>query len=543
MILRLTSFFGIFVLVGLCWLASNNRKRINWKTVFWGLALQFVFAVLILKTTPGRWVFEVASNAVSGLISFTDRGAEFVWGPLYRGVPGNYGDKPVTYIYNTASGRHEPLGFVFLLNALMTIIFFSTLMSVGYHLGLVQPVISGMAKIMKRFMGTSGSETLSASANIFVGQTEAPLVVKPFIETMTMSELHAVMVGGFATVAGGVMAAYTTFGIDPGHLLAASVMSAPAALVAAKMFYPETEKSVTAGDVKIQLKKTTVNVFDAACSGASDGMKLVWNVMAMLLAFIALIALFDWCLGQVDLLIFETVFGGEAIGLSLGWIFGKLFFPLAFIMGIEWSDCEAMGALLGTRMAINEFVAYIELSQAEPNLNPRTFVLATYAFCGFANFSSIAIQIGGISGVAPSRKSDLGSIGLRAMLAGTMASLFTASLVGLLLSEEEVAFRHNARKADQFMGHHYQGKIDLFEKFSRDYPESSYLLEVDRKVADYREQAEQRFEELKKQLEIVRKKNLKGEIDRLLDEIKVIGTDECLKFVEGVEDEKGPPGD
>lgn len=528
MLLRLTSLAGIFLLVAIGWAASKDRRNINWKTVVAGLSLQFLFALLVLKSAPGRWFFEVLSEGVRKLISFTDRGAEFIWGGLYRGVPGNYADptQSITHLFNPASGAHEPLGFVFLLNALMPIVFFAALMSVAYHLGLVQWIIVGLARVMKRFMGTSGAETLSASANIFVGQTEAPLVVKPFVDTMTKSELHAVMTGGFATVAGGVMAAYTTFGIDPGHLLAASVMSAPAALVAAKLFFPETEVSPTAGELQIELEKTSVNVIDAACNGASEGMKLVWNVAAMLLAFIALIALIDWGLGAIDELVAIRLLDAEPVGLSLGWIFGKLLFPVGLILGVPWADAEAMGSLLGTRMAINEFVAYIQLAAAEPTLSPRTFVIATYAFCGFANFSSIAIQIGGIGGIAPKRKADLARLGLRAMLAGTLASFFTAALVGVLLSEDEMAFQHYKRKTVQFMEGRDQDRLDLVDRFLADFPASDLRPDAEALRDRFIAEAGERLVGLEAALSEARHA---ADRERLLDAIVTMGTPDALR--------------
>jgi CNT family concentrative nucleoside transporter len=378
------------------------------------MGLQVLFAVLILKTAPGEWAFRKLSDGFARLIGFTDDGAKFVWG----------------WIYKNPQGQAAP---IFMIDILMTIVFFAALMSLLYHLGIMQGVIAGIAKVMRKTMGTSGSETLSAAANIFVGQTEAPLVVKPFVETMTLSELHAVMVGGFATIAGGVLAAYVSFGVDAGHLVAASFMSAPAALVAAKMFYPETAESVTAGELKVKMEKTTANVFDAVCVGAADGMKLVLNVVAMLLAFVALIAMINAFLGLfVD-------------GLTLERIFGYAFAPVAWILGVPWDDCLKVGQLLGTRMVVNEFKAYIDLMGMD--VSPRAYVIATYAFCGFANFGSIAIQIGGISTIAPSRRADLARLGLRAMLAGTLASFLTANIAGALLSDEQVERDYRLNKA------------------------------------------------------------------------------------------------
>ncbi len=429
---RLTGLLGLAVFVGLAWAVSTDRRAIRWRIVSWGMGLQAVFALLILKTRPGEWVFDGLSRAFTTLIGFTDAGARFVWGWLYR----------------NPAGAQAP---VFLIDLLMVVVFFSALMSLGYHLGLMQRVIEVVAWGMRRTMGTSGSETLSAAANIFVGQTEAPLAVKPFLEKMTRSELHAVMAGGFATIAGSVLGAYVGFGIDAGHLLAASVMSAPAALVAAKLFLPETETSLTAGETRVKLERSTANVFDAVCVGAADGLKLALNVVAMLLAFVSILALLNAALG--------AVLPGFTLQRVAGWIFA----PFAWLMGVPWKDCGTIGSLLGTRMVLTEFVAYLDLMKAD--VSARAYVVASYAFCGFANFPSIAVQIGGISALAPGRRSDLARLGLRAMLAGTLASFFTACLAGALLSDEQVErdFRKNRirvaatevekqRERDAFLG-------------------------------------------------------------------------------------------
>jgi CNT family concentrative nucleoside transporter len=352
---------------------------------------------------------------------------------------------------------------VFLIDLLMTIVFFAALMSLLYHLGLMQKVVAGIAWVMRRTMGTSGSETLSAAANIFVGQTEAPLVVKPFVETMTKSELHAVMAGGFATIAGSVLGAYVQFGIDAGHLIAASFMSAPASLVAAKMFYPETEESPTAGALKVRLERTTTNVFDAVCTGAGDGMKLVLNVVAMLLAFVSIIAMIDWGFGRIH------------EGLSLGRIFGWILAPVAWLMGVPGPDCGKVGELLGIRMAVTEFVAYLKLMESD--VSPRAYVVATYAFCGFANFPSIAVQIGGIGTIAPSRRADLAKLGLRAMLAGTLASFLTANLAGLLLTDEQVERDYRVNRAR--IAKTVEGWRKEKDEFLRRYPGSPYASRFD----------------------------------------------------------------
>lgn len=406
---RAISFLGLGIFLAIAWAASTDRKAIRWKLVAWGMGLQLAFALLILKTGPGEAMGDALSRGFTRLVAFTDDGAAFVWGWLYK-----KGSPPI-----------------FLVDILMIIVFFSALMSLLYHAGIMQRVIAGVAWVMRRTMGTSGSETLAAAANIFVGQTEAPLVVKPYVETMTRSELHAVMVGGFASIAGSVLGAYVSFGIDAGHLVAASFMSAPASLVAAKMFLPETEASVTAGELKLKLEKSTANVFDAVCVGAADGLKLAFNVLAMLLAFVAIIAMLNWGL--------EAVFPKITLQRIAGWVFA----PLAWVMGVPWEDCPEIGALLGTRLVLTEFKAYMDLPAAD--VSARAYVIAVYAFCGFANFPSIAVQIGGISALAPGRRSDIARLGLRAMLAGTLASFLTAGIAGALLSDEQVErdFRRN----------------------------------------------------------------------------------------------------
>lgn len=436
---QLTSAFGLFALLAICWVASNNRKAIPWRVVAWGTGLQVLFAVVILKTRPGYLFFAWMTRGFERLIDFTDDGAKFVWGWLYKK------DSPP----------------IFLIDILMTIIFFSALMSLLYHFNIMQWVVTGISKVMRKTMRTSGSETLAAAVNIFVGQTEAPLVVKPFVETMTMSELHAVMVGGFASIAGGVLAAYVTFGIDAGHMIAQSVMSAPASLVAAKMFYPETQTSVTAGDTKIAFAKESVNAIDAVCIGAADGMKLVLNVVAMLLAFVSIIAMLNGAIGLIwpDLTL-QTIFG---------WILA----PLAWLMGIPWKDCRAVGGLLGTRMILNEFIAYLELMKAD--ISARAYVIATYALCGFANLGSIGVQIGGISAIAPSRRADLARLGFRAMLAGTLATFLTASIAGVMLTDEDAErdFRKNKARIATTAAQ----KIEQYDIFLGKYPNSSFAAE------------------------------------------------------------------
>ncbi len=449
---RVVSVLGLITFIFIAWLASNNRREIRWRTVAWGIGLQWLFALLVLKTPYGYAVFRWCSGAVNTLISFTDEGAGFVWGWLYG---------------SQAHGQEH--GMVFYIDILMTIIFFASLMAVLYHIGIMKWIVFCIAKVMRWTMGTSGSETFSASANIFVGQTEAPLVVKPFIDKMTMSELHAIMVGGFATVAGGVLAAYVGFGIDAGHLMSASLMSAPAALAMAKVFYPETEVSPTSGNVKLELQKTSVNVFDAACVGAGDGMKLVLNVAAMLLAFISIIALLNYGFQEYQLLLFPKE---QPVPLQtvVGWIFA----PVAWLMGVPWSDCKNIGELLGIRMVLNEFVSYIQMGGKD--LSPRAYIIATYAFCGFANFSSIAIQIGGISSIAPGRRQDLAKLGLRAMLAATLASFLTATVAGALLSDEQM--ERDFRRSKARVARELDVKLMHYDAFLKKYPTSDWAEEM-----------------------------------------------------------------
>lgn len=420
---RFVSILGIMVLLGIAWLLSNNRRKINYRVVVVGLGLQWIFALLILKTAPGKVVFQVARVAIAKVLGFTDHGAAFLFNNLYRGVDGvvdEIGGGGPYGVIDLATGATVPIGTIFAFHVLTTIIFFASLMGVLYHLGVMQKIVSAFAWVMQKTLRTSGAETLSAAANIFVGQTEAPLVIRPYISKMTQSELMAVMTCGFATVAGGVLAAYVRFGVDAGHLLAASVMSAPAALVIAKIILPETETPATSGSVKVAFEKKTANVIDAAAGGAADGLRLALNVGAMLLAFIALVAMLDFFLGFLNT--------------SLQEIFGWVFSPIAWCMGVPAKDATAVGNLLGTKIAINEFMAYIDLSRIKDTLSDRSIVISTYALCGFANLSSIAIQIGGISGIAPERRGDLARIGLKAMIAGALASWMTACIAGTLLS-------------------------------------------------------------------------------------------------------------
>ncbi len=411
-----------------------DRKRVPWRVVIWGISLQLLFALFILKTPVGARVFDTMNTVVVALLGFTVDGARFVFGNLVdNNVPIGAGD-PGNGAFTAIPGQVANTGSYFAFTVLPTIIFFCSLMTVLYHLGIMQKAVRGVAWVMQRTMGTSGAETLSAAGNIFVGQTEAPLLIKPFVERMTLSELMAVMTAGFATVAGGVMAAYVGmlllhFPDIAGHLMAASVMSAPAALVVAKLMVPETGEPETRNTLEIQVERPDVNVIDAAARGASEGLYLALNVGAMLLAFVALIYLFNGLLGWA---------GGLAglEGLTLEKILGWVLAPLAWLMGVTWHDAPTVASLMGIKTVLNEFFAYIQLAgilQGDQTLEPRSVVIVTYALCGFANFSSIAIQLGGIGGIAPTRRHDLSRLGLRAMIGGTIAAFMTATVAGMIL--------------------------------------------------------------------------------------------------------------
>jgi len=403
---RLISFVGLLVMIGVAYALSEKKKAIQWRTVISGVVLQIVFGLFILKTDIGRNIFDSIGRGFNAILGYTGEGAKFLFGGL--AVPS------------------DNLGFIFATMVLPTIIFMSALMSVLYHIGIMQKVVEVVARVMMKAMKTSGAESLAAAANIFVGQTEAPLVIKPFVNKMTKSEIMCLMTGGMATVAGGVLAAYVGFGIDAGHLLAASVMSAPAALVCAKLMVPEVEESVTAGVVKVDLPKVSANVVDAAATGASDGMRLAVNVGAMLLAFIALIAMLNGILGGIgSLLGFPT--------LSFELIMGYINAPVAWIIGVPWEDCLKVGSILGKKLVLNEFVGYLDLIAAKGQISERATVLTTYALCGFSNFSSIAIQIGGIGTMAPEKRPMLASYGIKAMIGGTLACYMTACIAGFLI--------------------------------------------------------------------------------------------------------------
>jgi CNT family concentrative nucleoside transporter len=405
--------FGAFVILAIAVAFSNNRRAIRWSTVAWGLGLQIVFAILVLKTSVGQRVFTVLGAYITKLLGFAGVGSSFVFGAL--------GDSTVWG--RVMVGALGPAGAqsasIFAFQVLPTIIFIAALFAILYYYGVMQLVVRAFAVLMQRVMGASGAESLNVAASIFMGQTEAPLTIRPFLPEMTQSELMTVMTSGMAHVSGGVMAAYILFGIEAKHLLTAVIMTAPGTIMMAKMMVPETEMPKTMGRVTLDVKTTDVNVIDAAGRGTGEGLHLALNVGAMLISFLALIALLNALLGLVHL--------------SLPQIFGWVFAPVAWSMGVPWRDAPTIGNLLGTRMALNEFVAYSQLGPLKASLDPKSFTIATYALCGFANFSSIGIQIGGIGALAPNRRHDLARLGLRAMFAGTLANFMTATIAGFLL--------------------------------------------------------------------------------------------------------------
>lgn len=397
---RYIGILGIAVCLGIAYAISENRKKINFKLVGAGLSIQMAFAFIILWTTPGKVFFEGARLTITRLISFSDNGASMVFGDGFR--------------------EH-----FFAFSVLPTIIFVSATMAVFFYLGIMQKIVGVMAKFIIKVMRVSGAEALSASANVFIGQTEAPLLIKPYIQTMTRSEILAMMTGGMATMAGGVLAAYVSFGADAGHLLAASMMACPASLVLAKIICPETKEPKTMGNVKVDIPKIDSNVLDAACRGASEGVSLALNVAGMLIAFVSIMALMNYC---VTLL---PDVGGAPMSIEriLSWLFA----PIAFLIGVEWKDSLNIGMLLGKKILLNEFVAYLNLKDLKDVLSPRSFNIATYALCGFANFSSIAIQIGGIGNLIPEKRKEIASLGLKAMVGGVLSALLNAAIAGMLL--------------------------------------------------------------------------------------------------------------
>ena len=416
---RLIGILGILAILGLAYIISNDRNKIDKKLIFWGISLQLFFALLILKVPGGKFVFNSIDIFIKKILDFSVEGSKFLFG--------NLADDS---LYFPSDGSWPGFGFQFAFLVLPTVIFFSSIMSVLYHIGFMQKIIKHISKLMQKTMGTSGAETTSISANIFVGQTEAPLVIKPFISKMTNSELMAIMTGGFATVAGGVMAAYvlmlskTIPGIA-GHLMAASIMSAPAALVIAKIIYPETDSPETAkGDIELSKVSDDGNFLESIGNGATEGMKLALNIAAMLIAFISIIALLNWALGLIS-------FGSTILSIEL--ILGYLFMPLAFLMGAPWSEAHVLGSLMGQKLVLTEFIAYGNLASLGDSVSTKTATIAAYALCGFANFASIGIQLGGIGSIAPERKKDLAKLVMKAMIGGALASWLTATIAGILL--------------------------------------------------------------------------------------------------------------
>jgi CNT family concentrative nucleoside transporter len=406
---RFTGLLGVIAILGVAYLFSSHRRAIRPSLLAWGLGLQFAFAFLVLKTGAGR-AFEVATVAVNALLEYAEAGSKFVFGDQLGAKGGS-------------------LGVVFAFQVLPIVIFIASLFSILYYLGVMQIFVRAMAKVMQRVMGASGAESTDVAASIFMGQTEAPLTIRPFIPGLTQSELFTVMVAGMAHVSGAVMAAYVKIaGVDIKHLLTAVIMTAPATIMLAKMLMPEVDQPATAGKVDIHIERPGVNIIDAASRGAGDGLQLALNIGAMLVAFLALIAMVNGGLNWVHGLPWMGWLPS-----SLEQLFGLVFAPVAWLMGVSWKDASTVGNLLGTRMVLNEFVAFLQLGPIKAQLDPRSFTIATYALCGFANFSSIAIQIGGIGALAPTRKSDLARLGLKAMAAGTMANFMSACIAGMLL--------------------------------------------------------------------------------------------------------------
>lgn len=423
---RFTGVIGIVLILGLAFLLSNNRKAINYRTVISGLLTQIVLALFILKTEIGASVFAWVGHNIERLLHLADQGGEFVFGGLMKPelLKPIFGDQ---------------YSFLFMFKIMPAIIFVAVLVNIAYHIGLMQIIVSFFARIVHALMRVSGSESLSNVASAFVGQVEAQIMIKPYLSSMTMSELLASMSGSMACIAGGVMAVYISMGIPAPYLLAASIMAAPGALVIAKIVWPETEESATKGSVKLEVKKTHANLLDAISHGAGDGLKVSLNVIAMLIGFIALIALANLLLGKMGSGLYSIgltdVFGFDLRNISLNTIFGGVFSIFAWAMGIPSQDILTAGGLMGTKMVINEFVAYSQLSPmiAGQTLHPKTIVIISFALCGFANFSSIAIQVGGIGELAPERRSDLARLGFRALICGTLASYLSATIAGIMM--------------------------------------------------------------------------------------------------------------
>ncbi|MDB9439055.1 NupC/NupG family nucleoside CNT transporter [Dolichospermum lemmermannii CS-548] len=400
---RTISFLGICVFIGICYALSENRQAVRWRTVAWGLGWEFILAIVILKTAWGLNLFKSLGNIVGNFLAFSDVGAKFVFGENFK-------------------------DHLFAFQILPTIIFFSSFISILYYYGILQRVVNALAWLMMKTMKTSGSESLSCAGNIFLGPTEAALMVKPYLANMTKSELHAVMTGGFATIAGGVLGAYLSFGIPPEHLIAAFFMTSPVSLIVSKIMYPETEVSETTGTVNIEIKSNYVNVLDAATSGAIDGVKLAVNVGVIIIAFLSLLAAVNASLSWLG-----TLAGYPQ--LSLDGMLSLIMFPVAWLMGIPWADCGQVGALLGKKTILNEFIAYLDLGEMikKQEISQRSAIITTYALCNFANIGSIGITIGGMTGIAPNRQQDLARMGVRTMIGGLLAGFITAGIAGILI--------------------------------------------------------------------------------------------------------------
>lgn len=396
----MVSLVGLFVMAFLAWLLSSNRRKMNWRLIGSGMFLQLILALTILRTWPGRFIFSKIRLLITNLISFSEAGSAFVFGDGFK--------------------EH-----FFAFSVLPTIIFVSSLMTVLFYLGILQKVVGFMARIMVYVMDASGSESLATAANVFMGMSEAPLVIRPYIKTMTRSEIMAMMTGGMATISGATLAAYTGFGADAGHLLTASIISAPAAIVIAKIMVPEAEQSQTKGVVKIHIPREDTNVLEAACRGAVDGAKMAIAIAAVLICFIGFVHLLNWLLFYLPHLNDEPI----TMQRVLGWFCA----PFAWIMGVDWKDASIVGSLLGERTVLNEFIAYIDLGKVKDVISPRSFTITTYALCGFANFGSIAILIGGMSTIVPERKKDFAQLGFKSMIAGMLACFMTACIAGILI--------------------------------------------------------------------------------------------------------------
>ncbi len=403
---RLTGLLGIALILCIGIAMSRDRRAIRWRVVAWGLGLQVLFAIFVLRVPAGQALFRWLGALVTGILSYSYIGSQFVFGELGK--------------------QHSSLGVIFAFQLLPAIIFVSSLFAILYYLGIMQIIVRAFALIMSRVLGASGAESLDVAASIFMGQTEAPLTIRPFLPTMTMSELMTVMTAGMAHISGSIMVAYIAFGIEARHLLTAVIMTAPGTIMMAKIFEPETGVPETYGRVKLDLPKTDVNLLDAAARGTSEGLTLMLNVIAMLVSFVALVALINGGFAAVHR--WADWFPGD-----LQTIFGWVFRPIAWAMGVPWHDSGTIGSLLGTRMVLNEFIAFAQLGPLKPVLDPRSFTIASFALAGFANFSSVGIQLGGIGALAPNRKGDLARLGLRAMLAGTLANFLSATIAGILL--------------------------------------------------------------------------------------------------------------